>query len=441
LAEYLVVVTSLNEQNVFGTRDFLKHVGIEVKGRGQSPKGEEAKQESEPTPEHLGPKPTILVASPVPVGEIKFKQERFAALQEEFGIRPTKLSYHPQIALIESIFVRDYPEEYLAVEYQELTNRIMALAGDHESQLARRYRDRWEKEKGERAAAVQDVIRLAPQSRPIGESLLRQLPGQFKPEKEDEFIAADQMYAILGQLAQPVHARAWIDQAWNLRKWADWTQDPDLRMKRFDNAIRLFTEAIEMPEATVEQRAEAYLGRGLTFGKKGEMEKAIADFIAVIEMPEAPVEQKARAYVGRGQALGEKGEPENAIRDFTVVIEMPEAKIEVKESAYGNLGFWLYKKGEYEKSIEASRKALEINPSSSVARANLGIALLHVGDTKRALAEYKEIFAKIQDPEQLDREVITDIREALNAGRKVPGATEVLNLAEQRRKELQEKIT
>lgn len=36
LAEYLVVVTSLNEQNVLGTRDFIKHVGIEVRGRGRS---------------------------------------------------------------------------------------------------------------------------------------------------------------------------------------------------------------------------------------------------------------------------------------------------------------------------------------------------------------------------------------------------------------------
>lgn len=355
----------------------------------------------------------------------------------------------------------------------------MALASDHESQLVRRYRDRWEKEKGERAAAVQDVIRLVPQNRSIGESLLRQLPSQFMPEKEDEFIAADQMYAILGQLAKPVHATATIDRARNLVSWADRTQDPDFKGKRFDNAIRLFTEAIEMPEATVAQKAWAYIWRGVTFNKKEELEKAIADYTAVIdmpeatveqkvsayftrcllfkqkkdmekaiadctaviEMPEANVEQKVEAYFNRSLVFWENRDRERAIADCNAIIEMPEAKIEAKERVYRTLGFWLYLEGKYEKSIDASSKALDINPRSTLARANLGLALLHFGNTKRALEEYTEVLAKIQDPKQLDREVIADLTEALNAGRKLSGMDEVLSLAYRRRKELEQEAT
>jgi len=47
----------------------------------------------------------------VPVGEITYKRQRLGDLEELLGIHPVSLSYHPLMALMETVFVRDYPEE------------------------------------------------------------------------------------------------------------------------------------------------------------------------------------------------------------------------------------------------------------------------------------------------------------------------------------------
>ncbi len=136
LADRLVVLTGLNDQNVIGTRDFLEVAGIQPQER---PATAELWDDADPAPDteapSLGPKPTIVVASPVPAGEILYKRERMKELQKVLGLEPLSLSYHPQMALMESIFVRDYREEYLTSEYAKLTNRVMEQVGDEPQQI------------------------------------------------------------------------------------------------------------------------------------------------------------------------------------------------------------------------------------------------------------------------------------------------------------------
>ena len=137
LADRLVVLCGLNDQNVHGTREFFDVAGIRSQVRG---KGEEAWDEAdEPAGEEraatLGPKPTLIVASPVPNGEIVEKRKRLDVLEEKLGIRPLRLSYHPQMALMETVFVRDFRDEYLAREYFILAEKMTAQVGDHPGQL------------------------------------------------------------------------------------------------------------------------------------------------------------------------------------------------------------------------------------------------------------------------------------------------------------------
>lgn len=141
-AERLVVITGLNDQNVEGTRSFLHEVGIRRRGGEDEPWDEADK--ARPSSEEgagLGPKPTILVASPVPAGEIDFKRKRLAALTEALGIRPMMLSYHPRVALMEAVFVRDFREEYLSEEYVTLTERLMSQVNDDPSSLFAKVND------------------------------------------------------------------------------------------------------------------------------------------------------------------------------------------------------------------------------------------------------------------------------------------------------------
>ena len=174
LADRLVVVTGLNDQNIHGTLSFLKETGIEPKERTEK---DEPWDEADITVSDdvakpsLGPKPTLVVASPVPAGEIEFKQKRMEELHKALKIKPVPLSYHPQIGLMESIFIRDYPEEYLALEYERLADQIMARVRDHYGQLAERSQKPWDQDFGPFDSA-RILLRLAAHNFNLGFNLL-----------------------------------------------------------------------------------------------------------------------------------------------------------------------------------------------------------------------------------------------------------------------------
>ena len=246
LADRLVVLTGLNDQNVQGTLSFMKEVGIVPQPRTKdATPWDEADVPSADQAEvlSLGPKPTLVVASPVPSGEIAFKQARRKALTETLGIQPILLSYHPQMALLESVFVRDYPEEYLAVEYAFLTDRIMAQVTDHPAQLTEMSRILWN-EKKEPAGAITCVVRLSPHQPQLGVSLLTQLAGVLESQRAEDFWAERQLCAQLSQNAPtmgPVLVR------WgNALSAQATTNQGDLTGLFFDAAYQKYAEALKL---------------------------------------------------------------------------------------------------------------------------------------------------------------------------------------------------
>jgi hypothetical protein len=165
LADRLVVVTGLNDQNVEGTRAFLEEVGIKPEAR---PK-DYARWDEDDKPgdkASLGPKPTIIVASPVPAGEIEAKRVRLLEIEKRLGMVPEQIAYHPQIALKESLFVRDYREEYLTSQYHRLTDRIQSQVGDDEGTLVAELNTLLRRQDAgtDWARAVGLALRLAPMS-------------------------------------------------------------------------------------------------------------------------------------------------------------------------------------------------------------------------------------------------------------------------------------
>jgi cytochrome c-type biogenesis protein CcmH/NrfG len=236
LADRLVVLASLNDQNVQGTLMFLQEAGIKPKPRPADDKPwDEADAVSVDGTDNLslGPKPTIVVASPVPTGEIEYKRERLKKLEELLGIRPASLSYHPQMGLIESIFVRDYPEEYLAGEYRRLTTRIMAQASDDSPSLSRRS-FALRSEKKDLAGAITCVLRLAPQDPGPGAALLRQIGDLGKPSDDNDRWAMRQLHAFLSQYPDTRQVA--------LNKWGNALSD-QAKTKAGEEADPLFEEA------------------------------------------------------------------------------------------------------------------------------------------------------------------------------------------------------
>jgi cytochrome c-type biogenesis protein CcmH/NrfG len=138
LSDRLVVLTGLNDQNIAGTMHFLQEVGITPAPRQDSQPWDDADSIKDPeAAPGLGPKPTIVVATPVPSGEIEFKRNRLAVLEEKIGIKPLRISYHPHLALMEEIFVRDFTDEPPAADYLRLAVRMTAQVQDSADQLVR----------------------------------------------------------------------------------------------------------------------------------------------------------------------------------------------------------------------------------------------------------------------------------------------------------------
>jgi tetratricopeptide (TPR) repeat protein len=204
LADRLVVITGLNDQNVHGTLDFLREAGIQPKLRPQNDQpwddADTVGAASADNPS-LGPKPTILVASPVPVGEITYKRQRLRNLEELLGIHPVSLSYHPLMALMETVYVRDYPEEYLAGEYKNLATSLMAQVGDDPQRLVAKSGVPWN-EKKDLAGAIACVLRVASQVPELGVTLLGLLERAGRESGGNNVPEMTQLYAVLTQNAE-----------------------------------------------------------------------------------------------------------------------------------------------------------------------------------------------------------------------------------------------
>jgi tetratricopeptide (TPR) repeat protein len=165
LADRLVVFTGLNDQNVHGTLMFLKEVGLTPAARptDAEPWDDDDSPASTADLGTVGPKPTMIVASPVPAGEIEAKQKRLKEIESRLGVVPQQISYHPQMALLESIFVRDYPDEYLASQYGNLTDRVQSLVGDNADYLVSELNSFFAKDTYQDwTRATETAIRLAP---------------------------------------------------------------------------------------------------------------------------------------------------------------------------------------------------------------------------------------------------------------------------------------
>ena len=196
LADRLVILSSLNDQNIEGTRTFLEESGIQPKAReSDAPPWDDGDLPAKIELSTLGPKPTLLVASPVPTGEIDFKRSRLNEMERRLAVRPLRLSYHPQMALFESIFVRDYQDEYLAGEYLTLANAFTRLANDHPSQLAAAARPPFGQV--DQVASAQAVLRLAAQEPQLGISLIASLADSFSPKTDEEEECLLRIYGLL----------------------------------------------------------------------------------------------------------------------------------------------------------------------------------------------------------------------------------------------------
>jgi tetratricopeptide (TPR) repeat protein len=249
LADRLIVLSSLNDQNIEGTLTFLKEAGIKPQRRNKKSKAwDDADMPADSEIPSLGPKPTLVVASPVPNGEIQFKRQRLQELERRLGAKPMRLSYHPQMALMEGVFVRDYEDEYLAGEYLELANALTMQVGDHPDQLSAKS---FAFQMGDKTPmeAVNLALRLASHRSDTGPPILRSLAGTFNATNDTEFRAVRRLHALMAGVPR------FRDAA--LYNWGNALSD-QATTKQGAEADRLFAEAGAKYEAALKIKPDKH---------------------------------------------------------------------------------------------------------------------------------------------------------------------------------------
>jgi tetratricopeptide (TPR) repeat protein len=442
LSDQLVVLCGLNDQNVEGTRQFLTEVGV--------------LNPSSDTKASTG-KPTLFVASPLPIGEMTTKSERLDRLQKALGPdipRLFKLSYHPQMALMETIFVRDHQDELLSQEYNSILKPLL-----EQTEIDSDF-DASDFEYPSQGGPISDETRKLAEahlrSTSINDSALILFFALVK-EKSLDAVTKDVDFQLLDRICRAAaFCKSSVQHVvlgrWSqvLSQWAERTSEPALASRRFDEAIlridRIiysskssrknralalinrgfifgqqgkseraiedYTAVIEMPEAPREQKATALRARGIEFGQQGKSERAIEDYTAVIEMPEAPPEQKATALRARGIEFGRQGEPEPEVADYTAVIEMPEARPEDKAAALINRGVRFDQQGKPESAIEDYTAVIEMPEArpedKAIALINRGVAFDQQGKRESEIADCTAVIEMPEAPVEMKCNAFTN---------------------------------
>ena len=146
----------------------------------------------------------------------------------------------------------------------------------------------------------------------------------------------------------------------------------------YNGAKNLFDEAVQLNS----DNAQAYYGRGTSYGELKQNERAIQDFSKAIQLNPNLEE----AYYNRGTVYADLEEYELALQDFNKAIELNPNLAE----AYNNRGAAYYFLKKYQQAIADATKAIQIDPNHSTAYMIRGTCYQELGDETKAQADFKK---------------------------------------------------
>jgi tetratricopeptide (TPR) repeat protein len=149
-----------------------------------------------------------------------------------------------------------------------------------------------------------------------------------------------------------------------------------------DEAMRLYTKAIDSGELSDESIVVIYTNRGNISLRKGDYKRAIKDYSKAIKLNPLYV----RAYNNRSWAWVNRGRYDEALADCGMAIDLNPQYL----PAYINCGVAWERTGEYDRAIANYNKAIELNPQYALAYSNRGAVWKGKGEHERAMADYNK---------------------------------------------------
>jgi tetratricopeptide (TPR) repeat protein len=210
--------------------------------------------------------------------------------------------------------------------------------------------------------------------------------------------------------------------------------------------IRLQFRQFELAEAAFQQALEAYrqvsnvymqlyvLGRlsylhGLSEKKDAELRVAQQAWEMAKDLSDLDEVRKVRGMLA--EALSDCGlHAEAVLHAQAVADEDPSDAV-----AFLSLGWVLYEAGDFDRSLEASRRALELDPAQDEAIRNLGHAYLAKGLPEDAEREYRRAIQGRKGGENFVQ-TIKEVKILLARNPQVPRGRELLQLLEQEQEKL-----
>jgi tetratricopeptide (TPR) repeat protein len=195
---------------------------------------------------------------------------------------------------------------------------------------------------------------------------------------------------------------------------------------RMDEAFECAQRALEMDPTN----PEGHWFLGYVWEAKGDSGNALKSYMMCIEQDPT----NANVHLDISRLVRKEDKYREAVEHDLLAVKIFEDRKDTAGLAWANweLGWDYYKVGDWAHSIEASRKAVELNPAYYAARFNLALALLHEGRQKEALEEYRKGAADVELASELDQFALEDLREALQARPDLGGAHEILRELETR---------
>ncbi len=340
MSDELVVLCGLNDQNIEGTRAFLEQVGV------LEPQGSDV-------PKVV--KPTTFVASPIPDGNPGLKQQRLKTFEKRLGKISAKLPYHPQLGLLETIFVRDFEEENLTAQYQRLLTVFRSKTGHKfEVDISDLFQFGSTTSKGS-TSKFRAMLRTAVESR--DQQLLAMALGMVRQDSlfaDEDFQLVDRAIRYEFEKGATPSFHALMRWGSLMHLWRGKNPTSPFVAARTRWGTECFGRALALPDLSPERKAMALINRGVTYSQQGEIELALTDYSAVLAMPDVPIEKKADALVNQSWADFRQGRLSDAISDARRAIKLGDDSVAV----FCNLGVAYLADQQTDAAIEAYREAL-----------------------------------------------------------------------------------
>lgn len=396
VADRLIVFTGLNDQNVAGTRLALETLGVLGQPDSPEPWDDMVPPPGDPfRPPFLGKKPTLLVASPVPVGVPEQLKPRMQVLQDTFGVPPAaQLSYHPQLALQERVFVRDYPDEQLSTQYVQLAERIEALLCLHPSQF--KPAPAFERDPKQLIERLKDALRFVRQNPSAGLAALQFLLSQRHipfPVVEEERHVLDQVFTALGrpEYVNPAWLHLWASFLLHWYNGADSSSHKALLRDAIEQKI---AQALQLEPNGSTVTAPLHMLQGDLYLAAGEATRAVAEYSAWIDR--LPGRQQLEALNQRARAHMQNADPERALQDLDAVLHRARAGHEVRFWALGNRALLYRQTGRLKEALADMNEALQLDGNDPAKRRVVLSRAIEIDAAQADLPNAQAHFAELE---------------------------------------------